>query len=383
MRILFVLDRLNVGGAELHAMKLASELAARGHDVATVVLLSGGSSTFPIEGFPNSPERLEGSGILSFRMLRDLRKAVIDTRPDFVFAINQTALVATTLVRSIGAPTARMACIFHTTVIASRLGQLRSKVFKWCTARADALIFVSSRQRKYWQRRGMRSRQVLVIQNGIDASRFALPDPDARAAMRRRFGLSDTDLALILVGRFAPEKNHGWLLRVLASMRDEGLPAVARMRAVFIGEGPLRADIEAQVGALNLSKHVILAGAHRDVAPLLTMGDVGLLVSHSIETFSLAALELMASGLPMIMTDTGGAGEILHDDAAVEDVGGLLIPVDNSSALRSALLELAMDERREPLGMAARKRVLSRFTAKCMVDHYEAFVTSAARAEHV
>jgi glycosyltransferase involved in cell wall biosynthesis len=166
-------------------------------------------------------------------------------------------------------------------------------------------------------------------------------------------------------------------------MRDEGLPESARMRAVFIGEGPLRADIEAQVEALDLSNHVILAGAHRDVAPLLAMGDVGLLVSHSIETFSLAALELMASGLPMIMTDTGGAGEILHDDASADDVGGLLIAIDDPRALRSALSELAIDERRASFGAAARRRVLSRFTAQRMVDQYESFVTGASTSgEH-
>lgn len=377
MRILFLLDRLDIGGAEIHTMKLAADFAARGYEVDTVVLLAGGSSNFPVDGFPSPPQRLNGTGLTSWRMLRGLASWIRGTKPDVVFAVNQSTLVVATFLRLLGIRVSHLTCIFHTTVIASLAGRIRLKLFKWCTSRADALIFVSQMQRDYWQVRGMHAREVLAIPNGVDVRRFSLPLPAARAQLRERYGISETDFVLILVGRLAPEKNHAWLLEVFSAMRREALPEAQRIRLVFIGDGPLRDGLESKARALDVSRQVIFTGAHRDVAPLLAMGDVGLLVSHSIETFSLAALELMASGLPMIMTDTGGAAEILSEGPNDNDAGGILVPVGDSIALRNAILQVMVPGMGASLGKAARSRVEARFTVESMVARYTTFLAEA------
>lgn len=375
MRVLFLLDRLNLGGAERHTLNLSRALAARGHDVMVVVLFSGGSTSFPLEDFPTRPVLLQGRTLVSLPLIDRLAAEFHAFRPDVIFAINQSALVAATMARFRGAPISHLACRFSTTLIPTAAGKLKLPLFKWCTARADTLIFVSLLQRAYWEGRGMTARHVVAIQNGISTTRFHPPADSDRAAMRARHGLADGDVALALVGRLAPEKNHAWLLRILAAMRAEQPGDSARLRLLLIGEGPLLDDLTAQVAALGLGDRVLFLGGARDILPLLSMADVGILVSNAIETFSNAALELMACGLPMILTEIGGASEIV-----TEGEQGYLIPVNDDASLRRALQQVRDPDLRARLGAAARQRVMAQFTDVHMVDRYEALILGSAQA---
>lgn len=377
MRITFIIDRLNLGGAERHALNLSRALWARGHDIQVIVLFSGGSDNFPLSDFPVTPVRLEAGGLFSPHIVTQLSDTLSEWSPDTVFAINQSALFFATLARVFGKfQKARLLCIFHTTEINSLPGRIKVHLFKWCTARADALIFVSCRQRDYWVSRGMRSNAVMVIHNGIDTDYFAPSEDAIRAAMRERLGFSEQDLVVTLVGRLAPEKNHSWLLRTLAKLRRNEPNAARHVRLVFIGEGSERPRLEAETAALGLGEVVVFAGSHRDIRPVLAVADVGALVSNAVETFSLAALEFMSNKTPMIMTEIGGASEII-----VSGEHGYLIPKDDDTALMQALLALHDKERRHMMGLRARERVICNFSFGHMVDQYQAIALGTVDTE--
>ncbi|GGA27737.1 MULTISPECIES: glycosyltransferase family 4 protein [Salipiger] len=374
MRISFILDRLNLGGAERHTLNLSRALAARGYEVQVIVLFSGGSKQFPVCDFPVSPIFLNAKGILSFGLTRRLKDALNNFRADTVFAVNQSALVAATLARYRGANISQLCCRFSTTIIDSLIGRMKLPFFKWCTSRADALIFVSLLQRDYWEMRGMTSKNVFVIQNGIASDRFLPPSDIIRAQSREKYGFGFNDVSLTLVGRLSPEKNHSWLIETVAKLKLKRPEEFEPLHLFFIGEGPLRSELENLVYARGLDEKVTFAGGMSDIVPALAQADAGILVSNAVETFSHAALELMSTGLPVVLTDIGGASEIIVDG----EQGFLVLPEDDA-ALEAALTGILDPASRSKMGVAARNRVLERFTYDRMVDQYEAIVTGNAR----
>jgi glycosyltransferase involved in cell wall biosynthesis len=156
----------------------------------------------------------------------------------------------------------------------------------------------------------------------------------------------------------------------VAALRDRGRPA----KGLLVGGGPLRAEIVQQVETLGLEQAVILAGEVPDVRPFLSAMDVGVLCSHA-ETFPLSALEFMAMGLPMILTDVGGASEMVESGKE-----GVLYRPGDQPALEQALEHLLEPDTRRCMGSAALERVEAEFSYAGMVDKYRAALLRLAGA---
>jgi len=157
-----------------------------------------------------------------------------------------------------------------------------------------------------------------------------------------------------------PEKNLGQFLQALAAMRGEGV----FVKGLVIGDGPCGASTRAQIAALSLEGAVSMAGMHEDVRPYLAAADFGLNCSVSIETLSLAALEMLSMGLPMAMSDIGGASEI------IDDRNGLLFSPGDVGALKTAMGSFLDPHRRREAGDAARARAVAEFDESIMFDRY-------------
>jgi glycosyltransferase involved in cell wall biosynthesis len=96
--------------------------------------------------------------------------------------------------------------------------------------------------------------------------------------------------------------------------------------------------------------------------------DVGVLCSVAVETLSLAALEMMAAGLPLVLSDLGGASEIVADG-----VNGSLYPVGDTMALVERLSAICLDPvRRSRMGLSSLARVREKFALDRMVAEYAA-----------
>jgi glycosyltransferase involved in cell wall biosynthesis len=114
-----------------------------------------------------------------------------------------------------------------------------------------------------------------------------------------------------------------------------------------------------------MGEHVVFAGEQSDVRPWIAALDAGVLCSTAVETFSLAALEVLASGVPMIMSDIGGASEIVEDG-----VNGYLFEAGNTEALLQRMRNIADAETRLRMRRAAQPSV-ERYTLERMVEAYE------------
>ena len=135
-----------------------------------------------------------------------------------------------------------------------------------------------------------------VINNGIETDRFAY-DPAVRADVRNELMLGDR-LALGHVGRFAPQKNHEFLIDIFAAVHDRDPQA----RLVLVGTGPLEEQIHQKVSLLGLDEAVQFLGVRSDVERILQAVDAFLMPSL-YEGLGMAAVEAQVAGLPCVVSD--------------------------------------------------------------------------------
>ena len=189
--------------------------------------------------------------------------------------------------------------------------------------------------------------------------------PESRQEIRAALGLpADADI-IVCVSRLRPEKAHGNLLRALTELeRDHAM----QPHLVLVGDGPERATIEACAKELGVDARLHMIGAADDVRPYLKAADVFALTSTAVETFSNAALEAAAMGLPVISSDVGGANEMFPAGGS-----GSVYPRDDISALVSALAVTLRNVRSGSLNKSkVRRDILQRFSIAAMDEAWAA-----------
>ena len=212
------------------------------------------------------------------------------------------------------------------------------------------------------ERVGIAASRVERICNGVDTLRFQ-PASTRQAVAGSPFYESDV-VVVGTVGRLQTVKDQLNLVRAVAIARAQG-EAGARLRLVIAGDGPQRAEVEAEVAASGIGDITWLAGARSDVPELMRALDIFALPSQA-EGISNTILEAMASGLPVVATDVGGNAELV---AAGET--GALVPAQDPHAMAQALLRYTADAAlRQSHGAAGRQRVERSFSIDNMVERY-------------
>ena len=202
---------------------------------------------------------------------------------------------------------------------------------------------------------------------GVDTDRFrpdAVPEA-AVAAVREEFQTAPGQFVIVMMAEFSPVKRHDFALQALSAVRDE------RVVLVLVGEGPLDADIRAQVARLGLTDRVRFAGYRRDVPAVLAACDALLLVSQR-EGLNRSVLEAMASGRPVFGTDTRGITDAVGTDA------GWIVGKHDVAALAAAIDAAAADPAEvASRGTAARERVCREFAVDRILTAYEGLYREA------
>jgi glycosyltransferase involved in cell wall biosynthesis len=361
-RITFFMQDLGPGGAQRHTVGLLCGLQNQ-FDFSVVIQepvvdigIVGHDAPFVI----NQPPADECSTSRSDRWMLACRR-IATTNPDLVICINQVAMIVCMLGRWLGLIKSPVTTIFHSTQIGNLAGWLRTVPYIAAVRFGDGLFFISENQRRFWERRGLSSRQIWTILNGIDLSRLPDVGPDLRAQVRARYGLADSDLVIGCLAVFRYEKNHLQQIDALARLRTQGVSA----KLLLVGDGPMRSQIEARISDTGMTEHVVLAGMQRDVSSFIFAMDIGWITSLSTETLSLAALESMALGVPMVMSDIGGASEIIEPG-----VNGHLFPAGDTEALVAAVSLLTEPDVRRRTADAARQTARDRFSSENMLRSY-------------
>jgi glycosyltransferase involved in cell wall biosynthesis len=358
MKLLFVLEDFEMGGAQRHTVDLIRALEG---PFAIDLLAIADMKKAMIPDLDTVRAAALGRKGLNPSTWPALGRAIAERSPDLVVTVNQIATLGVAIGRGLGLVRAPQAVIFHSTQVKSLQGWLRTVPFFPCVWSSAALVYVSENQSRLWRRRGLDARRTAVIRNGIRADRFTPNTPPMRAGAKAALGLAPDSYLLGMTAMLRREKNHVQLVEAVARLRARGLPA----EALIVGEGPTREEIQARASALGVALQIHITGLQAQVAPFLAAMDVGVLTSTSVETLSLSALEAMATGLPMVMSDTGGASEIVESGR-----DGFLFPVGDTDALVARLIQCADPEVRAALGAAALAKVHGHFTYDRMAGAY-------------
>ncbi len=194
--------------------------------------------------------------------------------------------------------------------------------------------------------------KIVVISNGVDVQRYG--DRRNREAVRQALGVSPTRQVLMMVGTLKPVKGHRYLLEALPKLSQ-----YSNIYLIIVGDGELRDALRAQTIALSQSARVRFLGSRQDIADLLAAADLFVLPSLW-EGLSMALLEAMVTGLPIVASAVSGTVQALE-----AGVSGELVPPRDAGALARALDKVLGDPAyARALGDAARQRVVTGFSAQ-------------------
>ncbi len=381
MRILHVIDALNHGGAQRLLMLLAEKAPRDRVETGVLVLQPRLELKEALESLGvrvrccnrERPSILSPHRFLSY-VLRNLREIAAFCRSLSADVLHCHLSDAELL----GIPSGRLCGVSRvfTTVHYPDLlpkrkpADLRNALRRALTRilynhLADGVVTVSRDTAEILSRDfGVRPEKIQVILNGVDVASFSprTPPPDAR----RSLGFNQKDCILINVARLAPPKGQAFLVEAMARLTAQ-FPGI---RLLFVGDGELRAELEARRASLRLEDTVVFLGNRSDIADLLALSDIFVFSSVS-EGTSLALLEAMAAGKPIVATSIPGNEEVLrHGENAY-----LVPPGDPDALARGVAFLLDHPDEAQRLAAKGQQEVAAQFDIGQTIARYRALWT--------
>ncbi len=357
-------------GRHVHALSLA--LAEAGADV--VVLTQGpadaggdidvaGSGSVRVRRTtlePDSPDVHTDTAafvrLLGDRLTTQGRRLVEGWSPDVVHGHDWVVAHPSAAVAAhAGVP---LVMTVHATELGLWNGWLTTDFSRWRTeverdlvARADRTVVCSEAMRREAVE-GLRAdpARTVVVPNGVDVAVWRSDAAQQRSA-RTAVGVPGDAPLVVLVGRLEYEKGGQDAIAALAQLASD-------VHLVLVGTGGQRQALADQANTAGLSGRVHLAGRLDDqqVAALLGAADVAVVPSR-YEPFGLVALEAMAAGTPVVVTSTGGLGDLVRPDET-----GLVVPPARPDALADAVRGLLADpQRRAAMALRGTEDAVRRF----------------------
>lgn len=334
-KVFHLVDSFNVGGTETQAVELALRMPSSTYAITLGVLLAQGPLLERLKGSTVHVEEFHPRGGLDSPagFYQILRLAAFLRREGFE-VVHAHDLWSNLM----GVPAARLAGV--PAIISSQrdLSQfawyrgLKRKILRRVQRMSDVLLANATPIRDALiAEEGFSPAKLRVIRNGVDTARIQRGKRDRD----RLFPGAGTGKLVVLVGNMHSDvKGHPWLIAAA--------PGVLRhfpdTRFVLAGDGESRQVFEKLAEELGVGSSFEFLGRRDDIPDVLASCDIGVLPSRA-EGLPNAVLEYMAAGLPVVASRVGGNPELINDD-----VTGLLVPPQDSSALANALVELMRDE---------------------------------------
>ncbi|WP_338751909.1 glycosyltransferase family 4 protein [Bacillus sp. FJAT-52991] len=204
---------------------------------------------------------------------------------------------------------------------------LKGKIFTtlsmYAVKQMDGYFAVSERFKQNLIKLGINGEKIQTVYNGIQfTNEKATPLP------RSEWGLTDQDFVMAMVARLHPIKGHTIVFDAMTAFAEEERPHL-----LLVGDGPIEEELMNEVKRRQLDRHVHFLGFRSDVDHIYAASDLALLASFS-ESFPLALLEAANQHVPIITTDVGGVGELIHHGQT-----GWIVPTKDAKAYEEALRE--------------------------------------------
>jgi glycosyltransferase involved in cell wall biosynthesis len=234
---------------------------------------------------------------------------------------------------------------------------------------ADRDVVVAESLRGQLVSAGIDDRKIITIHNAIDMREYP---SDLNSDIRERYGISNDDCLIGVIGRFSPEKGHTHFIEALRRLNSER----PHVKALLVGSGQEEQGIRNQVAQSGLNGHVVFVAYQENVIQFIQAFDI-LALSSLSEGMPNVVLEAMACAKPVVATRVGGVPELV-----VDGLTGSLVDAANPEQLSSALKTFIDDRgRARACGEAGRTRILKEFNCKDRVHQIIALYNELLQKE--
>ena len=369
-KIVFVIHGLPVGGAEKFLITLLNQLPQDAFESHLILLSKDETLKHELNTNVFVHKVIKGSRF-DFSISKRIKRLIDVISPEIVMCVNAYSFFLTKLGYSSNAPY-RFILSPHTTIPFSTYNYLQSLVYYRKVSPKDLVLYLCNAQKRYINKTyklAMHNKK--VIYNGIDSSYYS-PETISKTevtSLLQSLNIPSHEKIIVQVARVQKEKRHEDAIEALAILNKYLIADKVHLLIVGGGEADKIGMLQNRVHQLGLNGHVHFLGSRQDVRLYYKAASLFTLTSES-ETFSLAALEAMAFGLPAVVTNVGGAAEMITD----YQNGFLVSPRDPEKIADGWKKALS-----HPFDSSAiRKQVVDHFSIDQMVRNYlQVFSTSA------
>jgi glycosyltransferase involved in cell wall biosynthesis len=381
-RVLRIFNRLVVGGPVLNVTYLTKYMSP---DFETLLVVGEKeshekSAEFLAEQLGINFVTIKGMGrslnpATDYFAYRQLKGIIREFQPDIV----HTHAAKPGAVGRLAAASERVPVILHTFhghVFHSYFNPVKSKFFinteRFLAKKSDVIIAISEQQKKELSVdfKIAPEEKFRVVPLGFDLDRFRTNQEEKRKKFRTEFNLSDDEIAIGIIGRLVPVKNHYLFMKAIKHVFNNSR---RKVKAFIIGDGETRLDLENVAREVNIPFSTETAAEHgyplvftswrSDVDAINAGLDIVCLTSFN-EGTPVSLIEAQAANKPIVSTRVGGIADII-----LEGETGLLADIRDTEQFCQNLLRLVEDDSlRQTLGQNSHKHVMEKFSYQRLVS---------------
>ncbi len=385
VKVLRILNRFNLGGPTYNAGFLTKYL---GDDFKTVLI--GGkngdyeeSSSFILDelgvDYNIIPEiRREINPVKDYIAYRKIREIIRSEKPDIIHThAAKAGMLGRMAALKEGVPI--IVHTFHGHVFHSYFNKYKTKFFinleKYLANKSDKIITISPRQKDEIQGfLGLDEDKLITVPIGIDIDKFKKGGEDKRFYFRKQYKLENDEIAIGIVGRLVPIKNHKMFIKSF-SLLKRYLQGSRRVKAFIIGDGELKSELVELAKELGLkvwqkgetpdgTADIYFTSWIKDMSFVYNGIDIVALTSLN-EGTPITLIEAQASNKPVVATNVGGVADTL-----IDGVTGLLSMSKNVYGFYYNLLQLVInDSKRLKMGSNGYRFVKNNYDYKILVNN--------------
>ncbi|MCB0396451.1 MAG: glycosyltransferase [Flavobacteriales bacterium] len=389
-RILRIINRFNLGGPTFNAVHLTKDLTDPfetkliggvkndDEESSEFIAREAGIEPLIIPAMQRDIRLLE-----DWKAYRQIRKIIREYRPHIVHThASKAGLLGRLAAIRENVPV--IVHTFHGHVFHSYFNPVKTGIFKqierYLAARSQAIIAISEVQKEELstQHKICPAEKMRVVPLGLDLAKFSDTEPGYRDDFRKRYHIESDQIAIGIIGRLVPVKDHALFLR---AMQQVNMRYPGKVKFLIIGDGALREDLSVQARELGFQTN----GMNTEITPdhnlLFTSwiknvawanAGLDLVVLTSLnEGTPVSLIEAQAAGNPVVSTDAGGVTNVVRDG-----VSGFISPREESAPFVEYVSDLVSDaDKRREFGSAGRDFVLERFgRARLAKDIHDLYI---------
>lgn len=350
IKILRIINRFNIGGPTYNATFLTRFLS----DEYDTLLIGG----LPEEGEADSLHILEEYNVkpLLIKELqrtpnfksdrlayKKIKQIIQEYQPDIVHThAAKAGALGRNAAKSCGVPV--IVHTFHGHIFHSYFGKIKTRLFQFIEQRlakkSTRIIAISETQKSELANEFhiAKASKIKVIPLGFDLHKFNNNSEINRKITREKFNIKDDEIAIALIGRLAPIKDHAFFLDVIESIQNQTNKSV---RVFIVGDGEERDAIEKRIKEIKQTDRfrIEMTSWIKDIAAFNPGMDIICLTSKN-EGTPVSLIEAQASNVAIISTDVGGVRDIL-----IENETGFIVTKGAINEYTEKLLELIEDDK--------------------------------------